>query len=150
MPAGARAARGPADSDGVTLRQRIEDHTTACGGACHAPALNALGFAFAGYDETGRVQTEDAGLPIDATGTFAFEDGPRSYDGVVALAERRAARPEVPRGYPSPQLAWVEGRPATEADGERLDALAEASLAGRPLLELLRDLVTDEAFRRAP
>lgn len=149
-PPPATAAPLPKDTQGRTLRERITDHTTACGGGCHEPALNALGFAFTGYDEAGRVQARDAGQPIDASSAYTFDDGTFEFDGVVELSAVLAERPQVHRCYAEHLLQWVEGRPADARDEARLDELEVASLGGRPILGLLRDLVVHEDFLLDP
>jgi len=132
-----------------TLRERVENHTTACGGACHE-RLNPLGFSMGHYDQTGAWLDAEAGEPVDASGTVYLGGVERSFDGAVELTTILADLPEVHHCYASKLLSYVEGRQLTAADTERVDALAAASLAGRPILDLVRDIVTDPAFVAVP
>jgi hypothetical protein len=54
----------------ATLRTRLEAHRvqTSCR-SCHA-VIDPIGFAMEPFDKTGRLRTEDAGMPIDARGTM--------------------------------------------------------------------------------
>jgi hypothetical protein len=54
----------------ATLRKRLEAHRAqpACR-SCHA-VIDPIGFAMEPFDKTGRLRTEDAGMPIDARGTM--------------------------------------------------------------------------------
>jgi mono/diheme cytochrome c family protein len=52
----------------LSLREQMEAHrTNAVCAACHA-RMDPIGFALENYDGTGRWRTEDAGVPIDASG----------------------------------------------------------------------------------
>lgn len=132
----------------TTLRERIDHHTSTCGGACHTQMINPIGFALGKYDQEGRYVTVDNGAPIDATGTYRFEDGSFSYDGAVELAGVLADRPQVHRCYVSHLVSYLEGRPPTADDADRIDELTEASLDDRPIRDLVADIVSAEAFRR--
>jgi hypothetical protein len=134
----------PPPAPDATLRERIEAHTTACGSACHAPRINPIGFAYGRFDFEGRF---DPDPELDTTGTYPFEGGERSFDGAVELAHLLAAQPEVHRCYAEHLLGYLEGRVPGPHDEARLEALTAASLAGRPIRELVVDIVTHEAFR---
>jgi len=75
-----------------TMRERMDVHraSPACAG-CHQ-LMDPLGFAMENYDAVGGWRSEDAGAPIDASGTAA-DGGP--VDGVVELREALLARPDV-------------------------------------------------------
>ena len=143
------------ESDGTeTLRERIELHTSGCGGSCHNDLINPVGFAFGRYAAGGSYTVPSGlGLPhsneeeIDATGSYAFEDGTFNYDGAVQLARIMAERRQVHRCYVSHLMAYMEGRSLTDDDAERLDALAEASFDNTPILDLISTIVLDPAFR---
>jgi hypothetical protein len=132
----------PPPAPGLSQRERVESHTTSCGGGCHAPRINPVGFALGGFDLEGRWAPQG----IDAAASYSFEGGERAFDGAVELAHLLAEQPEVHRCYASHLLAYYEGRSLGAADLPRVHALALASLAGRPIRELLRDLVLDDAF----
>ena len=137
----------PEEVEGLPLREVVEDHTSACGGGCHTALINPIGFAFGKYDETGAFVPEDRGQPIDATGTYTFEDGPHSFDGAVALATVMAEREEVHRCYVTHLLTYLEGQVPTSADEAQVARLTEASLSGTPILDLISDIATSREFR---
>lgn len=146
----------PEPEPGASLRERIEAHTSGCGGSCHNDLINPVGYAFGNYDENGEWQTYEVpalvgGLfgdaPIDASAAYTFEDGVVPFQNAVELAEVMAARPEVHRCYASHLLAWLESRTPDGEDEARIEALAEASMEGRSVLGLVSDIVTDPAFR---
>ena len=127
-----------------TLRQKLELHmqSASCSG-CHQ-LMDPPGFAFEGFDATGRRQTLDDGLPIDASGSLddrgSFSDAPGLMNllhddpRVVACLTRVVFR----------QVGHVdirtEARPLKEAE--------EAFIAsGYRYQSLLEALVASEAFR---
>ena len=127
-----------------TRRERIEEATGECGGACHADVLNPIAFAFGQYDGRGRYRGRDV---IDTTATYAFDGEPVTFDGAVELAELMAEEPVVHRCYASHLLSYLEGRELTSGDNDRVDELGAASLAGEPILGLMAAIVEHEDFR---
>lgn len=88
-----------AASPGVkTTRQRYEEQHMAAGGPCPACHRNfdPLGFALEHYDEAGRYRTDEAGLPINSTGT-ANDGGVPVFDftGEEDLSSNLAALDKV-------------------------------------------------------
>ena len=75
-----------------TMREQMAEHraSAACA-SCHK-VMDSIGFALENFDAVGAWRTQDAGLPIDASGELA--DGAK-IDGVVALRNSILARPEV-------------------------------------------------------
>jgi mono/diheme cytochrome c family protein len=75
-----------------TLRERMEQHRASptCAG-CHK-VLDPLGFALENFDGIGAWRSQEAGLPIDASGQLA--DG-TSVDGVVALRNALVSRSDI-------------------------------------------------------
>ena len=75
-----------------TMREQMAEHraNAACA-SCHK-VMDSIGFALENFDAVGAWRTQDAGLPIDASGELA--DGAK-IDGVVALRNSILARPEV-------------------------------------------------------
>jgi len=71
----------------TTNRERYKQHSadTACSG-CHT-LLDPVGFAFENYDAFGRRRDQEAGKPIDATGSLTgMPEGDIPLDGVESLA----------------------------------------------------------------
>ena len=56
----------------------------ACRG-CHI-GLNGFGFGLENYGASGRYQTSENGLPIDASGEVPLTDVNQAFDGGVALS----------------------------------------------------------------
>ena len=75
-----------------SMRERLASHRAnpACA-SCHR-LMDPVGFAFEHYDAVGRWRDDDAGAPIDASGTLF--DG-SLFDGVASLEEALLARPEL-------------------------------------------------------
>lgn len=155
-PPPASATPLPEAEEGESLRDRIEAHTSGCGGACHNDLINPIGFAFGRYNRGGVYtgpstqvfgQYHHGSDDIDTTGSYTFEDGVQSYDGAVELAAIMADRAQVHRCFASHLLAYLEGRSLDDRDTDRLAALTEASMDDQPILTLITDIVTDPAFR---
>lgn len=142
----------PTDAEAETLRERVEAHTSGCGGNCHNALINPVGFALGRYDKDGRYAEQEgrgeAATPIDASGSYTFADGTFTFDGAVELAEIMADREEVHRCYMGHLTGYLTARPVAEVDGALLDALTASSQADRPLRSLVLDIVTDPSFRR--
>lgn len=137
----------PDDDAGLTLRERIENHTSGCGGTCHNDLINPIGFGFGRYDEDGRYQTLDGDTPIDASASYTFTEGTFSYDGAVELSGLLAESEQVHRCYVGHLSAYLEGRSPAALDAEEIAERTEASLGGASIRDLLVDVVTDPRFR---
>jgi hypothetical protein len=74
-----------------TMREQMAEHRAdpVCA-SCHK-IMDPIGFALENFDATGGWRTEDAGVPIDASGELA--DGTR-VDGVVTLRQTLVSHPE--------------------------------------------------------
>jgi len=67
----------------LSMREQMQVHrTNAVCAACHA-RMDPIGFALENYDAVGRWRGEDAGAPIDASGTLP--DG-TTFDGPAGLS----------------------------------------------------------------
>jgi mono/diheme cytochrome c family protein len=75
-----------------TMRERMERHrgSPACA-SCHK-VMDSLGFALENFDAVGGWRTEEAGVPVDASGMFA--DGTVLH-GIVELRQALLGRPEL-------------------------------------------------------
>jgi hypothetical protein len=75
-----------------TMREQMAEHrTSAVCASCHK-IMDPIGLALENFDAIGAWRSEDAGVPIDATGELA--DGTK-VDGVVTLRKALVSRPEV-------------------------------------------------------
>jgi hypothetical protein len=130
--------------DGLTLRQRFEQHRAdpRCA-VCHT-RMDALGYGLERYDAVGRPRSTENGLPIDSSGTLP--DG-RAFDGPAELRAVLKADPAFPRALAKHLLAYALGRGVDDADEPALERCVKA-LGERPTLRrLVEEIVTLDAFR---
>jgi hypothetical protein len=108
----------PPPDDTLTTRQRFSQHSTdvSCRG-CHGP-IDAVGFAFEGFDAMGRVRTEEAGQAIDSSGNLPVTSIAGAFSGSVELLERLA---------PSPEATGCFARQVFRYASARRDATDEAA-----------------------
>jgi hypothetical protein len=136
-----------ASASAATVRERLEEHraNVACA-ACH-DRIDPVGLAFEGFDAVGRVRTEDAGAPIDATGTLP--DG-TTFDGLAELQAMLATDPRLPACAAERIFTYAHGRDPRLSDRPTLEATVRAYEAmGGSLVDLLVATTTSEAFRAA-
>jgi len=140
----------PAD-DGMTMtsRQRIELHTGpgTCGESCHGTFINPVGFAFESFDGLGQYRTEEFGMPVDASASFEFADGPSSFDGAAEFNGAIASRVQTHDCYTKQWVEYALGRDTAGSDLDLIQDLGDASLAGLSIRELIIGLVQAEEFR---
>lgn len=140
----------PAD-DGMTMtsRERIEMHTGpgTCGATCHGTFINPVGFAFESFDGLGQYRTEEAGMPIDATATFEFLDGPVTYDGAAEFAAAVVDRVQAHDCYAKHWVEYALGRGTAGSDLDLIQDLGDASVDGLAIKDLILELVKSEEFR---
>ncbi len=139
------------DPDAST-RERFDQHSSdpACAG-CHV-LIDPIGFGFGHFDAIGAFREEDAGKPVDASGTATSIEGipadAEAFDGVVELAELLATSPEAPACLARQYFRFAHGRLETEDDACALDALATRFAdAEYDLLDLFVATLTAGEFR---
>jgi len=142
----------PIPTDGgmtMTSRERIEMHTGpgTCGASCHGTYINPVGFAFERFDGLGQYRTEELGMPVDASATFAFADGPVAYDGAAEFTDAIATRVQTHDCYTKHWVEYALGRDTAGSDLDLIQALGDASLDGLSVRELIIELVRSDAFR---
>ncbi len=148
LPPPPDAAMGAELGDENTNRQKVEALTGegTCGESCHAGYINPVGFAYEEFDSIGAFRTEDAGEPIDATGTFPFEDGEQSYDGAVEFAELVAQSAEAHRCWSQHWVEFTFGRRVADEDDGLIEHLANRSQDGASARTMVREVLTSSAF----
>ena len=138
----------PGESPGQSNRQRIEKHTSACGGGCHNTIINPVGFAFEHYDAIGKWRDVDNSLPIDAKATFTIDGKTVTYDGAVELTRLIAESQQFYDCYARNWLEYVLGRPAHVVDeGESVRRLSTRAKDGNPARSLIVQATALNPFR---
>jgi hypothetical protein len=130
----------------ASLRQRMEQHRAnpSCA-VCHA-RMDPLGFAFENFDATGAFRTQDAGFPIDPSGTLP--DG-RTFRGPDELKKILLEKKDrFARCLAEKMLTYALGRGLTASDRPAIDRIA-ASMAkdGYRFSALVRAVVHSNPFR---
>jgi hypothetical protein len=129
-----------------TLRQRLEAHRTnpSCA-SCH-DRLDPPGFGLENFDAIGRWRTEEAGQPIDATGSLPPQG---RFDGPEELKARLAARKgEFLRHFARKLLGYALGRELDEFDQCVVDrALERLARADDRAGVLVEEIVASYPFR---
>lgn len=89
-PPGVSAAEPPGTITDRTTREYFASLTAGptCQ-ACHAQ-INPIGYAFEGFDGTGRARAMDNGLPVDTSSALVGLDGERMFPGAPELAAHLA------------------------------------------------------------
>jgi len=140
----------PSD-DGMTMtsRERIEMHTGpgTCGASCHGKFINPVGFAFESFDGLGQYRTEEFGIPVDASATFEFADGPVEFDGAAEFNDAITARVQTHDCYSKHWVEYALGRHTAGSDLDLIQSLGDTSLDGLSVKELIIDLVQSAEFR---
>jgi hypothetical protein len=140
----------PADSGlALTSRERIEMHTGpgTCGASCHGTFINPVGFAFESFDGLGQYRTEEMGLPIDASATFEFADGPVDFDGAAEFNDAITTRIQTHDCYTKHWVEYALGRDTAGSDLDLIQELGDGSLEGLSVRNLIIALVQSETFR---
>ena len=130
--------------EGMTLRERLEEHRSnpVCAG-CHA-FIDPPGFLFENFDPIGAWRTLDNGKPIDASGDL---------DGVPLTSARDLAEvlkddARVGRCMVTQLYRHAIGRREVTSERAGLDAVnTRFDAAGNRFRDLMLTLVTSEVFR---
>lgn len=132
-----------------TLRERLAAHVTnpACSG-CHR-LIDPVGFGLENYDTVGRYRSEDAGLPVDASGELIDVDpGAGSFIGARELSGRLAETDEFYACVATQWFRFAVGRSEGKADRCAIDGLVnELRDSGDSLPGLLVAIVRSDALR---
>jgi Protein of unknown function (DUF1592)/Protein of unknown function (DUF1588)/Protein of unknown function (DUF1595)/Protein of unknown function (DUF1587)/Protein of unknown function (DUF1585) len=136
------------DDGPKTNRMLFEARTSPpqCQG-CHV-GLNGFGFGFEHYNAAGGFQSQEQGLPIDATGAITGTDVDGPFDGALALS---AALGDSEQVYHCAAQQWLRFALGRAPVGEELlivNALsAQFFGSGGDLRALALDIVTAPTFR---
>src|SRR6185312_17167610 len=115
---------------GQTNRQRIDTLTSSCGAQCHNDMINPLGFSFEHFDGMGQYRdTENGGLTIDASGSYSFTDGAKSFSNSGDLMNVMAADQQTHLCYAKKLSSFALQRDVIATDMPLLQSLAQASMS---------------------
>jgi hypothetical protein len=139
---------------GRTTRDEVVALTSSpCATACHS-LLDPPGFAFESYDGIGAYRTDEAGTPIDASGTMMTPaSASLTFTGAIDLSQQLASSSEVRWCLDRQWFRYMLGRAESGAEQGSLEAAyRSASVAdGYSLRALLNAMVTSTSFlARAP
>lgn len=116
-----------ADTEHLTLRERLDVHSTRedCR-ACHAK-IDPYGFALENYGPTGRWRERyENGREVDASGrlfrTHAFDDPVQFKDAILTEKERFI------RAFAGHMLSYALGRELSVADSPAIDDIVQATV----------------------
>lgn len=136
---------------GQTNRMRVDAHTKGCGSACHNDMINPLGFAFENFDGMGAYRTTEKNgnesLTIDASGSFNFMDGTKSYKDSTALMQVLASSQQTHMCYSKRLASFGLQRNIVESDLAMLTKLAATSANAGSVKQVIVELVKQDAFR---
>jgi hypothetical protein len=137
---------------GQTNRTRVDMHTNGCGTICHNNMINPLGFAFEHFDGMGQYRESEMygseTLPIDSSGSFAFLDGPKSYQNATELMQVLATDRQAHMCYAKKLASFGLQRDIVEADTPLLTELSTVSTSSNgSVKQVMVDLVKQDAFR---
>jgi hypothetical protein len=98
----------PAPSGNVTTRQRYEmQHAVGGCATCHVH-IDDIGFGLENFDGIGKFRTQEAGQPINASGTIVDLSN-TTFNGPEDLARKLAAQPELGQCFAAQLTAYVLG-----------------------------------------
>ena len=141
----------PDAKPGETNRMRVDAHTKGCGTACHNDMINPLGFAFENFDGMGAYRTTEKNgsemLTIDASGSFNFTDGKKSYSDAVELMQVLATSEQSHLCYSKRLASYALQRNIVEADMPLLTELSAVSRNQASVKQVMVELVKRDAFR---
>jgi hypothetical protein len=133
---------------GSSTRARLEQHTTQplCKG-CH-DHIDPPGFALESFDAVGRFRTQDAGVPVDSSGTMASGV---DVDGAFAsggeLLERIAHSSDVKKCFAQHYLSHAVLRDLSNEDACSLSRVTDGFAQSGDLKQLVLAIAGSDAFR---
>ncbi len=147
-PQGVVIPQLPPIMEGLSTRDRLEQHTTQplCA-ACH-DRIDPPGFALESFDAVGRFRTIDSGKAVDTSGVMSSES---DTDGAFAnggeLLDRLATSADVKRCFAQHYLSFAVARPLADEDVCALSRVADGFGASGDLKQLVVAVASSDAFR---
>jgi hypothetical protein len=132
-----------------TNRGRVDALTGpgTCGAGCHGRYINPAGFAFEHYGALGEYRTMDEDHPIDSSASFPFEHGSIAYADAVEFSRVLAESTQAHACLSGYLLQWLLGRDRVDSDRAVSANLADRSLAGVSLRDLMVSALESDLLR---
>ena len=136
----------PEPMAGQTTRERVAQHSEAACATCHK-LIDPLGFAFEHYDAIGKYRTEDAGKPVDASGTLSLGNATVTFKNAVELMPQLAKSEEARDCMATHWWRYAMRRQDLASEKPSLELVAEAfKQSGYDLREMLVALTRTRSF----
>jgi len=138
----------PEPDPAKTNREQVTELTksAACAG-CHTSFINPAGFAFENFDGLGRYRTTDQGKPIDASGSYNFEEGPAQFSNVAEFSKALSTSSQAHACYTKRWAANLYARMPRREDENAAAQLAAKSIKENiSSMDVVVSLITNEAF----
>jgi hypothetical protein len=130
-----------------TNRRLFEERTAGGCQSCHH-ALNGFGFGFESYTASGAYITQQAGLPIDASGEITGTDVDGPFANALELSVSLGKSKVVHRCAAFKWLQYALGRMPTPEEGGLVEDIGTRFIAGHgDLRTLLTEIVASQTFR---
>jgi hypothetical protein len=137
----------PPQGMGETNRELITTITEGCGD-CHESIINPIGFAYENFDGMGRWRDMDNGEPVDASGTYPFQEGPQSFANSAELMDIMANGKQAHQCYSKKIAGFAMQRDIIISDMPLLETMGNVSLGmGSTIKQLMLELVRNDAYR---
>jgi hypothetical protein len=140
----------PEIAEGLSTRERLEQHMNvpACMG-CHV-GMDGIGFAFEKLDWLGRYREEENGIAVNDASTFPLGEREVSVTGAAELGQVLSTTPEVSECVSRQWLRYSLGVTETSAVNCLVEELAADLRGARGLERLIVKTLTSDWFRRGP
>jgi len=142
----------PTRQPGQTNRMVVDMATSGCGQQCHNAMINPMGFSFEHFDGMGQYRDQEVhgseSLPIDASGSFAFIDGRKSYKDSSELMQILVSEPQAHECFVKKLASFGLQRDVIDKDMPLITALTNSSMGSTgSIKQVILDLVKQDAFR---
>lgn len=140
----------PPIKPGETNRQRIDKLTAGCGLECHNELINPVGFAFEHFDGMGQFrETENGGLPIDASGEYRLNEGVVTFEDNADLMRAFGDSEQAHLCYSKKLASYALQRDVVPNDLPLIETLADVSMsANGSLKNVMIEIAKSDAFRK--
>lgn len=118
-----------------------------CGASCHGTLINPAGFAFENFDGVGKYRTTENGQTIDASGTYPFVEGTKSFANEVDFSKVLSESQALHSCHAVNWVANLYSREPRVGDLAAAATVAQSSLAQNiSSADLIVALMTNDAF----